>query len=121
MCVVWGSRIWRFTSFYGNLVSSSRCVFWDLLRRIYNNDDFAWVVGGDFNEILGNHEKIGGENCDVHLISNFQKIIDDCALQDLGFTGGLFTWCNRRNANKISLRLDNFFANDEFLKLFSDY
>lgn len=25
---------------------------WELLRRLHNGDDLAWLVGGDFNEIL---------------------------------------------------------------------
>ncbi|KAF4362680.1 hypothetical protein G4B88_028733 [Cannabis sativa] len=38
---------WRFTGVYGQLDSSLRHVFWNLLRRIaYNNSD-PWIYGGD--------------------------------------------------------------------------
>lgn len=48
------------TGFYGNPDASQRHRSWDLLRFLCRNDDEAWLVFGDFNEILFNHEKLGG-------------------------------------------------------------
>lgn len=49
-------------------------------------------------------------------------MVDDCNLQDLGFTGGVFTCCNRRGfEDQVSLRLDRLIANSSFCNLFHDY
>lgn len=51
---------WRLTGFYGELVSSNRHVTWNLLRLLATQSSDPWCCVGDFNEILGSHEKEGG-------------------------------------------------------------
>lgn len=55
-----------------------------------------WVCAGDFNEILDASEKLGGSLRNQSLIDNFRLALDDCRLQDLGYLGLAFTWCNKR-------------------------
>ncbi|XP_075074951.1 uncharacterized protein LOC142162598 [Nicotiana tabacum] len=44
----------------------------------------------------------------------------DCGMQDAGFTGNIFTWCNNRDApNTIWKRLDRFLHNCEWFDLYS--
>lgn len=77
---------------------------------------------GDLNEILWDYEKAGGSMRDQCLIQNFRDMMDDCRLRDLGFNGGIFTWCNRRqHGDQVSLRLDRFLANSGFLALWLEY
>lgn len=43
-------KVWRFTGFYGSLVSSLRHVSWKLLSRLYHIHEFhhlPWLVGGN--------------------------------------------------------------------------
>lgn len=43
-------------------------------------------------------------------------------LRDLGFSGDMFTWCNRRNMGaQVSLRLDRFIVNPNFCSLFENF
>lgn len=34
---------------------------WELLRRLHYDSSLPWVCGGDFNEVLAPHEKLGDE------------------------------------------------------------
>ncbi|EEF50224.1 conserved hypothetical protein [Ricinus communis] len=59
------SDVWHFTGFYGNLNSFLRHFSWDLIRRLGSMAEFSnlpWLMGGDFNEILMQSEKLGGWN-----------------------------------------------------------
>lgn len=51
---------WMFTGPYGNLETVNRWETWDLLWTLKPNDGCPWVVGGDFNELISNMEKRGG-------------------------------------------------------------
>ncbi|KAK3222225.1 hypothetical protein Dsin_009250 [Dipteronia sinensis] len=53
---------------------------------------------GDFNEILEDSEKVGGPQKLRSLLEGFRYALDDCNLQDLGFSGPAFTWCNKRGS-----------------------
>lgn len=55
-------------------------------------------------------------------MASFHDSLDECELHDLGFSGNMFTWCNRRDQHlHVSLRLDQFLANADFLSLFPDF
>ncbi|KAK2656458.1 hypothetical protein Ddye_009510 [Dipteronia dyeriana] len=55
-------------------------------------------------------------------ISNFRETVDDCGLDDLGFTGPMFTWCNRRNRDDmIQKRLDHFFSTKQWKMLITQF
>lgn len=51
--------------------------------------------------------------------AEFQRVVDDCSLLDLGFEGPKFTWCNNRFwGNLVYVRLDRGLYNQEWLDLF---
>lgn len=50
-----------FMSFvYGDPVTKCREIVWDSFQQISLNIKNAWFMIGDFNEMIGNHEKRGG-------------------------------------------------------------
>ncbi|XP_042951290.1 uncharacterized protein LOC122285342 [Carya illinoinensis] len=103
---------WCLTGFYGNPDVSKRHESWNLLTTLLVPSDKGWLVLGDFNEILSNAEKSGGRDKPERQMKAFRDVIDECHLQDLGFNGNPFTWCNRRErAHCISERLDRFLSN----------
>ncbi|TXG48511.1 hypothetical protein EZV62_024386 [Acer yangbiense] len=62
---------WRFTGFYGDPTASKSVFSWNLLRRLMNVDNLSWVCGGDFNELLSVHHKVGGSTKSFSDISQF--------------------------------------------------
>lgn len=89
--VVWNGNSWRFFGMYGQPNDHLRSHTWELLRRLHNHDESAWVVGGDLNEVMWDSEKCGGMARSFDLMSNFRNALSDCGLRDLGFRGDVFT------------------------------
>lgn len=94
--VKWESLMWRFSGVYGHPNASQRFQTWELLRRLHNGDDSAWIIGGDFNATLLYEEKVGGAPTQDTQIDLFRSALDDCVLQDLDYLGDIFTWTNRQ-------------------------
>ncbi|KAK3193470.1 hypothetical protein Dsin_024780 [Dipteronia sinensis] len=58
-------------------------------------------------EVLDRFEKLGGVPKDWKLLSGFRETLDDCGLDDSGYNGPQFTWCNKiEGADLIHGRLD---------------
>uniref|UniRef100_A0A803Q9W0 Reverse transcriptase n=1 Tax=Cannabis sativa TaxID=3483 RepID=A0A803Q9W0_CANSA len=110
---------WRFTGFYGDPDPSQRKHSWQLLKRIARNHNGPWLCGGDFNEIRGIHEKLGGGGKPGYLMKNFNHAIDTCALREIDYEGSQFTWCNGRAANMIYERLDRVMVNNNWWKIYA--
>lgn len=72
-----------------------------------------WLMMGDFNSILSQAEKIGGNQ---FASSSTYTLLDDLnklALIDLGYHGYPYTWNNKRSGKaNIQERLDRGVAND---------
>ncbi|KAK2661205.1 hypothetical protein Ddye_007738 [Dipteronia dyeriana] len=104
--------LWHFTGFYGHLEASQRHHAWTLLRRLKGMTDLPWVCAGGFNKILDVFEKLGRQPKHYVLLENFRSALDDCELQDMGFSELTFTWCNKRNESKKAF-MDKKFTRDE--------
>ncbi|XP_073136770.1 uncharacterized protein [Henckelia pumila] len=110
-----GDNPWRFTGFYGNPATSLRHSSWELLRRLADLIEFrniSWIVGGDFNEIWYDSEKIGGNRRNSTQTTAFRDSLDMCSLQSFHCQGDMFTWVNCRHlGGLIFARLDRFVGN----------
>ncbi|XP_050211620.1 uncharacterized protein LOC126661796 [Mercurialis annua] len=93
-----GDKTWRVTGFYGFPKDCEKVKSWELLNCLFHEQHDAWIIGGDFNEIL------------------WQK---DCNIKDLGSKGSKFTWI-RGNGDRdpILERLDRVIANDSWSMMF---
>ncbi|CAM8957099.1 unnamed protein product [Rhodiola kirilowii] len=104
-------RQFRLTLFYGEPVVSNRVLGWNLLRRLGEDRNLPWVVVGDFNEVTCPSEVQGGRGRQNWQIENFRRVLEDCNLTDLGFTGYPFTYSNRRAGEaEVRARLDRVVA-----------
>ncbi|KAA3461056.1 Exo_endo_phos domain-containing protein [Gossypium australe] len=83
---------WRLTGFYGRPDGRHRAVSWNLLRQLNYDHNTPWVVLGDFNEIANSFEKKGGRLRSERQMMDFRMALEDCNLNDLGFTSRWFTW-----------------------------
>lgn len=109
----------RITWVYASSVFKDRMENWDALRRLKGNIQLAWLCVGDFNEIVDQFEKGGGEMKQSRNICNFQKLISDLQLVDVGFHGPRFTWCNKiQGEGRVKERLDRALVSTEWRALF---
>lgn len=105
---------WRLTGMYGEFKWEEKYKTWDRLHQLKARHDLPWVVIGDFNEILFDHEKEGGNVRPQQYIAAFQQALNDCDLQDMGFIGEKFTW----QRGQIRERLDRGVCNQRWSQMF---
>ena len=65
---------------------------WDSLYSLADHMDLPWLVGGDFNVIMNEDEKIGGLPVFPDEYEDFTFCINSCELFDINYKGSLFTW-----------------------------
>jgi hypothetical protein len=54
-------------------------------------------------------------------MKDFHRVLKDCLLSDLGFSGPKFTWSNERDDEAFTQeRLDRMVANSEWCEYFKD-
>ncbi|KAA3488589.1 reverse transcriptase [Gossypium australe] len=112
---------WRFTGFYGSPYENDRSNAWAELRGLYIEERILWFVCGDFNEIMYGFEKKGGVPKDERRMKLFRKVLSECILMDMGFSGRWFMW-ERGNLPETNIceRLDRGVANEEWLAMFPE-
>ena len=67
---------WQFTGFYGHPEVSKRQVSWDILLSLKPSNPMAWFVCGDFNEILAQDEKRGGNVRSEAQMNKFRSVVE---------------------------------------------
>lgn len=76
-------------------------------------------MGGDFNIILHQSEKSGGQGWHRSGALEFYVCLAATRLTDLGFPGPIYTWWNKREGTStIHQRIDRLLGNSEWLGLF---
>ncbi|XP_019169839.1 PREDICTED: uncharacterized protein LOC109165495 [Ipomoea nil] len=108
---------WRMTGFYGFPERRRRPESWELLKSLAHRYDLPWVVVGDFNDLLFQHEKMGGIPHPDGFLRGFGDALDDCGLSHLQMEGYPFTWeRGKGTADWIDERLDKVVASVDWLK-----
>ncbi|XP_031107282.1 uncharacterized protein LOC116011973 [Ipomoea triloba] len=103
--------IWRMTCFYGCPERGRRVESWNLPRTLAHQSPLPWVVLGDFNDLLFQHEKRGGNPHPDNLLRGFGEAIADCGLAQLPMRGYQFTWERGKGTeNWMEERLDKVLA-----------
>ncbi|XP_019179272.1 PREDICTED: uncharacterized protein LOC109174493 [Ipomoea nil] len=102
-----GFEKWRMTGFYCFSKRPQRRESWDLIRTLANKSDLPWVMLGDFNDLLFQYEKRGGNPHPDALLRGFGETIEECGLAQMPMTGYPFTWQKGKGTpNWIEERLD---------------
>ena len=108
-----GGDKWRCTVVYGEPEMKNKT--WELMEELkeQDGDHLPWLCAGDFNEILYHYEKEGGIPRTQACLDRFKEVLETCELDDLGFSGDVFTWRNKHNKGStyIRERLDRAVAN----------
>ncbi|WMV09821.1 hypothetical protein MTR67_003206 [Solanum verrucosum] len=77
------------------------------------------IIGGDFNVIINEEEKLGGLAFMQGEAIDFAICINNCALEEVKFTGSRYTWWNGRIVeDSIFKRLDRILVNQAFITIF---
>ncbi|XP_021802373.1 uncharacterized protein LOC110746460 [Prunus avium] len=110
---------WLFTAVYAHPCPGIRRQLWNYLDGIASASNLPWMIAGDFNELVNNSEKCGG-NPFSHR-GGLVDWIDRNQLIDLGFIGAQFTWC-RQNDNGVLTweRLDRGLSNIDWRHKFPE-
>jgi len=105
--------------FYGHPDRARREDSWKLLSYLHKVSMQPWLCVGDFNEVMDNSEKVGGNPRIEQYLGRFWNVVQECNLGDLGFIGLKYTWSNKRERGMfVKERLDGGLASPEWGALF---
>lgn len=91
---------WRGTFVYGEPRSQDRHHMWRLISDIAPKANEPWMMIGDFNEIMWQHEHFSVAKRSEQNMANFREVLswcEPCDLHDLGFFGPAWTYNNKHD------------------------
>ena len=110
---------WRSTFVYGEPRVEHRQRMWDHLIRLKGVSHLPWVVCGDFNEALWQHEHFSRTNRRESQMEAFRDALEVCELVDLGFSGVPYTYDNGQLGHgNIRVHLDRVCASEDWMEPF---
>ncbi|KAK8628349.1 hypothetical protein V6N13_064058 [Hibiscus sabdariffa] len=101
------------TFVYMSLNAHKRKALWSYFRSFAHLISEPWIIIRDFNATLYSSDRQGCVSSSK-LDSNFQSLIFDCGLHDLGHNGPNFTWYK----GSCAVRLDRGICNGAWLESF---
>lgn len=110
MRVKWKDDLeWCLIAFYGSPNIQLHKSLRQELREISMSMVDGWVIVGDFNSVRYQHDRVGGSSSfSMRGVVDFDSVIHDCDLIDMGYQGSLYTW----QRDGLYLRLDRVLVND---------
>ncbi|XP_016558053.2 uncharacterized protein LOC107857722 [Capsicum annuum] len=107
------------TLVYAKYNANERVVLWDSLTDLLDSYQVPWLIGGDFNVIRSEEEKIGGLPVTFNEIHDFNQWINLRNVEEIHFKGSKFTWWNgRTDEDCIFKRFDRVWCNDRMQHMF---
>lgn len=103
---------------YGAPQKENRTLFWEKLSEIGDARTEAWLITGDFNDLLDNSEKLGGPARWEGSFLAFRSFVTQNGIWDLQHFGNAFSWRGTRYNHFIQSRLDRAMANVTWSELF---
>ena len=105
-----GSLSFFLTCVYGDPMVARRKVVWDHLANIAVRRDEAWILTGDFNELMSNEEKLGGAVRSEASFWDFRNMASTCKIRELRRSGNRLSWAGVRDRAWVQCRLDRSFG-----------
>ncbi|XP_015158226.1 uncharacterized protein [Solanum tuberosum] len=113
------NRSFIISSVYARCNALERLELWEELEGIAEDWQLPWMVGGDFNVIINEEEKLGGLEFTQQEATDFALCISSCGLTEVKFSGSKYTWWNGRIEEAcIFKRLDRILVNALFTEEF---
>ncbi|CAN6695621.1 unnamed protein product [Malus baccata var. baccata] len=111
---------WRLFGIYASTDEKKRRDQWRTLGNLIGRERDLCLLIGDFNDILCNGEKDGGNHRSAASMRDFREFVANNELLDLGYEGYPFTWRNNTDSLPIQQRLDRGFASLGWHDLYPD-
>lgn len=105
---------------YAKCIKAARRSLWLELQNIAHSNSQPWSVGGDFSVISTTTNYIGTATQDLGAISNFNKAISNCDLQELPYSGSSFMWTGIKARLRVWKCLDRCLTNQQWMQTFSN-
>ena len=101
---------------YGPTATQDKSRLWVVITQfIQAQDSLQIIIGGDFNALLSQREKIGGIFPPPKTMQDFNYFVQNNNLMDVCPANGSFTWTNKRSGfAHIAARLDRFLLSQEW-------
>ena len=103
---------------YGTPKREDRPAFWSKLVELSKARNEAWLLTGDFNDLLDNEEKLGGPLRWEGSFLAFRSFVSQSGLWDLPHAGNHLSWWGMRYSHFIQSRLDRAMSNCAWSELF---
>ncbi|XP_074337686.1 uncharacterized protein LOC141674885 [Apium graveolens] len=114
-----GFGCWHLTGIYGEPNRNYRRKTWDLLRILSRDSNLPWCLVGDFNNIVSQVHKKGGDPYPIALVDGFNEALNDAGLIDMDIVGHQYTWERSRGKPEwVEVRLDRAVVTDSWLNEF---
>lgn len=108
----------RCTFVYAFNGGKDRETLWKDMCNLADSSKGPWLVGGDFNTVLTNEERIGARP-NKQEVADFANCLSYCKLEDVKFNGRFFTWTNKQDGEaRVMSKLDRILANAEWMHSF---
>lgn len=91
-----------------------RLALWEKLRSLSSSVLGAWLITGDFNNVLFEGERTRGLPASYNEMSPFQECLDSYGLVDMLSRGRFYTWSN----STIQSKIDRALINGKWMRLF---
>jgi len=103
---------------YGAPQVENRSVFWEKISSLGAQRTSAWLLTGDFNDILDNSEKQGGPLRWEGSFLVFRSFVSQNGLWDIKHSWNPFSWRGTRYSHFIKSRLDRALGHCSWSELF---
>ncbi|XP_062085878.1 uncharacterized protein LOC133791984 [Humulus lupulus] len=99
------------TFVYGFNDEVGREMLWQELTRLASNIDEAWMILGDFNEILHSNERVG-KKANKKPYESLRDCLLHCQMDDPKYSRCFYTWNNKQQAkDKVCSKIDRAVVN----------
>lgn len=120
--LLWDGHVIYVATIYACTTYILRRALWFDLANLQQSYSGPWLFIGDFNAVLGAHEKRGG-NLPLDIsCEEFKAWSDSCFLTHIETKGAQFTWNNGRGSiHETDLRLDRSICNEDWIDFWDSF
>lgn len=98
---------------YASPTAIGREPLYEYMEQMANYVHVPWLAIGDFNQVVRQQDKSGGRPVRGYGLLRMFRMIDECQLMEVEFSGPRFTWSNGQPGRfLIKQRIDQAWCND---------